>query len=125
VARFLSDAWFKEVEAAGARAPRAEDAVAVLQQIVTGGPQGEVRYHVIVAGGGAVLVRGPALAPDATFTEDYATAGAIARGELTTQAALLSGQIRVAGNMATLSARQDDLAGLDPVPPAVRAGTTY
>jgi putative sterol carrier protein len=80
---------------------------------------------VIVTGAGAVLVRGPAPAPDATFTEDYATAGAIARGELTTQAALLSGQIRVAGNMATLSARQADLAGLDPVGPVVRAGTTY
>ena len=125
MARFLSDAWFKEVEAAGGAAPPAENSVAVLQQIVTGAPDGEVRYHVIVAGGRAVLVPGPAGAADATFTEDYATAGAIARGELTTQAALLSGQIRVAGNMAALSARQDDLAGLDPVPPAVRAGTTY
>ena len=125
MARFLSDIWFEEVEAAGGQAQPAEDAVAVLQQVVTGGPEGEVRYHVIVAEGRAVLVRGPARAPDATFTEDYATAGAIARGELTTQAALLSGQIRVAGNMAMLSTRQDDLAGLDPVPPAVRAGTTY
>jgi putative sterol carrier protein len=119
----LSDAWFNEI--AAGTPPPADEPVAVLQQIVTGGPDGEVRYHVIVAGGRAVLVPGPASAPDATFTEDYATAAAIARGELTTPAALLSGHIQVAGNMATLSARQGDLAGMDPVPPAVRAGTTY
>jgi putative sterol carrier protein len=123
VARFLSDEWFNEI--AAGTAPPADEPVAVLQQVVTGGPDGEVRYHIVVAGGRAVLVRGPASAPDATFTEDYATAAAIAQGQLSTQAALLSGQILVGGNMATLSARQDDLAGLDPVPPAVRAGTTY
>ena len=98
----------------------------VLSQVVTGAPEGEVRYHVIVAGGRAVLTRAAMPgAADATFTQGYATAAAIARGELTTQAALLAGQILVAGNMATLSARQEDLAGLDPVPPAVRAATTF
>jgi putative sterol carrier protein len=125
VVRFLSDAWFKDVAAAAGHAPPAGEPVAMLQQIVTGGPDGEIRYHVIVSGGHAVLTPGSADAPDATFTEDYATAAAIARGELTTQAALLAGHILVAGNMATLSARQDDLAGLDPVPAAVRADTTY
>jgi hypothetical protein len=125
VVRFLSAAWFDEVQAAAGQAPPCEEPVAVLQQVVTGGPDGEVRYHVIVAGGRAVLIPGPAAMPDATFTEDYATAAAIARGELTTQAALLAGHILVAGNMATLSARQDDLSGLDPVPATVRAETTY
>jgi hypothetical protein len=125
VVRFLSDAWFEEVDAAAGHAPPSDTPIAVLQQIVTGGPDGEVRYHVIVAGGRAVLIPGSADDPDATFTEDFATAAAIARGELTTQAALLAGHILVAGNMATLSARQDDLAGLDPVPTTVREMTTY
>jgi hypothetical protein len=125
VVRFLSDAWFKEVQAAAGHQPPTGEPIAVLQQIVTGGPDGAVRYHVIVAGDHAVLIPGSADAPDATFTEDYATAAAIAQGELTTQAALLAGHILVSGNMATLSARQDDLAGLDPVPAGVRADTTY
>jgi len=125
VVRFLSDAWFDAVEGAAGYARPEGEPVAVLEQIVTGGPEGDVRYQVVVAGGRAVLSRGSGEIPDATFTEDYATAAAIARGELTTQAALLAGHILVAGNMATLSARQGDLAGLDPVPPAVRARTTF
>src|ERR1700704_1383748 len=99
MARFLSDAWFNEVEAAAGPAPTSGEPVAVRQQIVPGCSDGDVRYHVIVAGGRAVLNVGPAAAPDATFTEDYATAAAIAQGELTTQAALLAGHILVAGNM--------------------------
>src|SRR6202011_384914 len=93
----------------------------VLQQIVTDSPDGEVRYQVVVADGRAVLTRDQSLEADATFTAGYATASSIARGELTTKAALLAGRIHVAGNMATLSSRQEDLSGLDPVPAAVRA----
>ena len=123
MARFLSDAWFDEVAAAAP--PLTLPPTLVLQQIVTGGPDGEVGYHVSVGGGRARLSRGHAGTPDATFREDYATAAAIARGEQTIQAALLAGQIQVGGNMATLSARHDDLVGLDPIPAAVRAATTY
>ena len=123
MARYLSEDWFAEV-AADTPAP-AESPDVVLHQIVTDSPDGEVRYQVIVAGGRAVLTRGQTLEPDATFTAGYATATAIARGELTTQAALLDGQIHVAGDMATLSSRQEALSGLDPVPPAIRAATTF
>ena len=97
----------------------------ILEQVVTGTPAGDVRYQVVVAAGRAVVTRGRAGSPDATFTEDYPTAVAVARGELTTQAALLAGRIVVGGNMATLSASQDDLAGLEPIPAAVRAETTF
>jgi putative sterol carrier protein len=119
----LSDEWFDEVAAAAPPAPAAP--LLVLQQVVTGGPDGDVGYHVTIGEGRAVLARGPADAPDATFTEDYRTAVAVARGELTTQAALLAGQIVVGGNMAILSARQEDLAGIEPIPAAVRAATTF
>jgi putative sterol carrier protein len=119
----LSERWFNDV-AAAAPAP-ADTPDVVLQQIVTDSPDGEVRYQVIVAEGRAALTPGQTLKADATFTVDYATATAIARGELTTQAALLAGQIHVAGDMATLSSRQEGLSGLDPVPPAVRAATTF
>jgi hypothetical protein len=84
MARFLSDAWFDEVAAAST--PPDIQPTLVLQQIVTGGPDGEVRYHVAVADGRATLSRGHTGVPDATFTEDYATAAAIARGEQTVQA---------------------------------------
>jgi putative sterol carrier protein len=121
MARYLSEAWFEEVAAA---TPTGADGL-TLQQVVTGTPDGEVRYHVSVSDGSGRIHAGQAEAPDATFTEDYATAAAVARGQLSVHAALLEGRIRVAGNMAVLSARQDELAGIDPVPAAVRAATTF
>jgi putative sterol carrier protein len=123
VARFLSEAWFREVAAAGAPADR--EPVLVLQQVVTGTPDGEVRYHVAVGEGRAVVVGGQAARADATFTQSYDTASAVARGELASQAALLAGRISVAGDMTSLSERRDCLAGVDALPRAVRAATTY
>jgi putative sterol carrier protein len=121
VARYLSEAWFDEVSAT---TPTGIDGL-TLQQVVTGTPDGDVRYHVRVSDGTAWVRSGQAPAPDATFTEDYATAAAVARGELSVHAALLEGRIRVAGNMAVLSAHQEELVGLDPIPAAVRAATTF
>jgi hypothetical protein len=123
VARFLSEAWFQQVAAAGT--PAVPDPVLVLQQVVTGTPEGDVDYHVTVGVGRSALVAGPADHPDATFTQDWDTAAAVARGELSTEAALLAGRIAVAGDMASLSARRDSLIGLDPLTAAVRAATTF
>jgi hypothetical protein len=121
VARYLSEAWFEEVAAA---TPTGTGGL-TLQQVVTGAPEGEIRYHVSVGGGSTWVRAGQAEAPDATFTEDYSTATAVARGKLSVYTALLEGRIRVAGNMAVLTARQDELVGVDPLPDAVRAATTF
>ena len=122
MARFLSEAWFDDV---AAMAPIDDRTSLTLQQVVTDAPEGEVRYHVRVSEGRAAIYVGQAARPDATFTEDYATAAAVARGELSVQAALLAGRIRIGGNMATLSRYQEDLAGMDPIPAAVRATTSF
>jgi putative sterol carrier protein len=122
VARFLSEAWFDDV---AAMAPIGDRTSLTLQQVVTDAPEGEVRYYVRVSEGRAAIYVGEASQPDATFTEDYATAAAVARGELSVQAALLAGRIRVGGNMTTLSRYQEDLAGMDPIPAAVRAATSF
>jgi len=97
----------------------------VLQHVISGAPGGEVCYHVRVYEDAVTIVRGRAAQPDATFSEDYATAAAIASGALNAPAALLAGQIRVGGDMAALIAHQGLLAAGDPIPAAVRAATTY
>jgi putative sterol carrier protein len=126
VASYLSDQWFDEVGAMPA-APSQElaDKDLVLQHVVTGGPEGDVCYHVRIAGQAVSIVRGPAEDPDVTFAEDYATAAAIAGGALGAPAALLAGRIRVGGDLSVLIAHQDRLIVDDPVPAAVRAGTTF
>lgn len=128
--RFLSPAWFELV--ADQQAPPAPErgggdapAPLVLQQVVTGTPDGEVCYQVVVGAGRTSIAPGRAAEPDVTFTSDWPTATAIAQGALSTQAALLDGRIRISGTMAPLAARAGELAALDPVPAPVRAATTY
>jgi putative sterol carrier protein len=95
-----------------------------LEHLVADGPDGDIRYHVCLSDAGATVVRGPAATADVTFAEDYATAAAVASGSLSAAAALLAGRIRVAGDVATLVEHQP-LLRADPLPPAVRAATTY
>ena len=143
MARFLSPEWFAQVARfgssrlagqAGQAGQAAEPAAAlVLEQVVRDTPDGDVRYRVVVIGGSAYIQppaasrsdNGAPAAPDLTIACDWATAAAMARGDLSTQAALLAGRLRVKGNLARLSGRSADLIGLDPVPPEVRRLTTY
>ena len=129
MARYLSDEWFRQLGAAGfvdeVEAPVPAGREIVLQHVVTGAPDGTICYHVRVTAGSATVARGRANAPDVTFSEDYATAAAVACGELSAPAALMAGRIRVRGDLATLMAHQDTLAVADSVPAAVRSTTTY
>lgn len=120
--RFLSAAWFDRV--ACAADPAAELPDAVLQQVVTGAPEGEVRYQVIIRGGRATILKGSPGEADMTFTSDYNTATAIASGTLSTEAALSKGRIRVSGNLSCLDGHSEALAGLDPMASA-RAETLF
>jgi putative sterol carrier protein len=124
MARFLSEAWFDALAEPTGPANRGGAAGITVQQVVTDTPDGEVRYAVTISDERATVHPGRAARADVTFTEDYSTAVAIARGELTPQAALLAGRIRVAGNVAALMSRSH-LAYDDLIPPAVRAATSY
>lgn len=126
MASYLSDEWFEQAGALGEDAPTLlPEATLVLQHTVTGGPAGEVSYHVRLGDNTAEIVRGRSVDPDVTFAEDYTTAAAVASGALSAPAALLAGRIRVGGDMAALIAHQGILAGNDPLPAAVREATTY
>jgi hypothetical protein len=130
VVGFLTAEWFARVRAEAGPVERTPAEV-VLGQVVTDGPEGEVRYRVEVRRGRASLMAGSTGDADMTFTCDYTTASAIASGALSTQSALLQGRIRVAGSPAALLARRAPRLGapgediVDPVPAAVRAETTF
>lgn len=128
--RFLSDAWLAEMNAAVASArpaaPSSDDGPElVLEQVVTNAPAGEVRYTLVFDDGGVRVSPTCERHADATFTEDYETAVAIHRGDLTPQQAFMTGRIRVAGNLAALMANQEALAALDPALASLRQETTY
>lgn len=123
--QFLSPEWFERVEAATDDLPSAEsEDRLVLGQVVTGTPDGEVHYRVLLAHGKAWILRGEGRDAHVTFTTSYPTAAAIASGELSPQVALSGGQIRVGGNTALL-ARRGESTAVCALPDAVRRETTY
>lgn len=126
VAVYLSAEWFQRLrEALGPARPDEGAPDVVLRQVVNGAPGGDVSYQIEIRAGHASLVAGPTGEADMTFTSDYPTAVAIARGQLSTQSALLEGRIRVSGNPVALSAHQGAFGHLDPIPAWLRAETTY
>lgn len=123
MARYLSPEWFAALPSDPAATPEA-----VLEQVVEDTPEGTVTYRVEVAGGAAHVrwpVQAEAPSPDLRVTCSWATATAMARGELSSQQALAEGRLRVKGNLVRVAEVSDLLAGVDPVPATVRATTTY
>jgi hypothetical protein len=122
VVRFLSVAWFDEVNRLLPTVPA--DIDLVLEQHVSGGPQGDTAYQVRI-GSGVVTVGPPAGPADITLVLDYGTAVALATGALSTHDAFLAGRVRLRGNVARLDAAGAALAGLADAMAAVGASTTY
>ncbi len=123
--RFLSPEWLAAAaDAVCAAAPGGAGSL-TLQQVVTGGPDGEVAYRVRIAPDAVELLPGRADDADVMFTEDWDTAAAIGEGRLSPQAAFVDGRVRVSGNVALVMAAQESLAAVESALAGVRAATTY
>jgi putative sterol carrier protein len=128
VAEYLSRAWIEDLNQVAATVdPPVSDPVRApvcVQQVVTGGANGEVAYAIRVGDRLEVIV-GRVSAPDVTITEDVATAVAVGRGDVSPQDALLAGRVRVSGNVAALVGVQPALVRLSGIFDAVRLRTTF
>jgi putative sterol carrier protein len=94
-----------------------------VRQRVTGGPDGDVEYVLVLAGGDVGFESvGPA---DVELTTDYDTAAAISQGLLSPAAAFASGRLRVGGAVSSLVAHQDAFAGIGKLLAGVAEATTY
>jgi putative sterol carrier protein len=129
VARFASPEWIDELDRAISADPALQqvraDVSLVVEQTVTDGPDGDAVWHVVVDCGRVRVRRGNAPEPDVTFNQTYATAAAIARGELSAQTAFMIGQLKVGGDVSLLMAHQDTFDGVEDVFEAVRAATEF
>jgi len=131
MARFLSEEWFALVRAAlphsePADGARAEDGATItVRHRVTGTPDGDVDY-LVRAGNGRFSVEpggdGPA---DIEIIESYESAAAVSQGRTTPAAAFAAGQLKLAGDVALLAARQEHFVALGQLLAPVRAATTY
>ena len=74
-----------------------------MQYVVTGGPEGDVRYHQRWEKGSLVENSlGEAPDPEVTMTVSYSDSVALAKGEQNAQQAFMTGKVRATGNMAKL-----------------------
>jgi putative sterol carrier protein len=125
VAPFLSPEWLVELDAAGRSAQAPKDLRVVVQQVVLLDDGGEVAYSIRVGDGVVRVEAGRAGTADVTFTQPVAVARAIARGELSAQAAFLAGDLRVGGDLGTVLEGSRALAALADVFAPARAATTW
>jgi putative sterol carrier protein len=101
--KYLSQEWIEAYNAAMA----GDDAVraalkgksAVLQMVISGAPQGEVRYWLRLADGSATAGLGEAADADVTISQSYETSAQVNKGELDGQKAFMQGKVKIAGKM--------------------------
>ena len=111
----LSPEWLAALADAGRRASAPPEVRLVLQQVVVEDDGVEVAYAVRIADGTVQVEPGRAHDADVTFTQDRATATAIALGTLSAQAAFLAGRLRIGGDLSAVQLAARDLAALDDV----------
>ena len=101
--KYLSDEWFAEYQRLGAEMPTEPDANMTMQYVVTGGPDGDVKYYMSLEEGRITTVtRGAAPSPDITLSMKHENAVKIQRGDLTPTTAVMTGKVKSRGNMKLL-----------------------
>ena len=122
---FLTPEWIAALDAAAREAAVPAGVRLTIQQIVTDGPRGEVRYHLVLDDGRLRVHPGAADAADLTLVQTRAVAAALSRGELNAQQALEAGRLKLRGDIGRLAREGRALTAVEDVFAAVRAATVY
>ncbi len=113
--KFLSDGWAaalkQELNQSDAFRQAAAGQKATIQQVITGG-DGDTHYWITIADGQIDLGVGDVEGEDATITQSYDSAAALAKGELSPITAFMTGKLKIAGNMGLILGLQGALAQL-------------
>ena len=128
--RFLSAAWLDEMTSAAGLVSGFAPADGVapslsVRQVVTGGPDGDVIYDLLLDAQGVTVRRPGATAPDVAFEQDYDTARRLARGEAHPQVELAAGRLRITGAANRLTSWGPLLDALDEALAELRATTSW
>lgn len=124
---FLSPDWLAALDAAAqadpALAAATHGVTLVVEQRISDTPTGDVCFHVTFDDGRVTVTPGRATTTSVSFSQDYATARAIADGSESAQRAFMTGKLRVGGDLRTLLEHQEAMTALDDVFATVRAQT--
>lgn len=105
MAEYLSQEWLDESRALAGDQPERAGASARMQYVVSGGPDGDVKYSWVLENGKLVESRlGEIDDADVTLSMTYDDSVAITKGDLDANAAFMQGRMKVAGDMGKLMA---------------------
>jgi putative sterol carrier protein len=103
MAKWLTQEWLDEGKALSEGQPERPGASARMQYVITGGPDGDVRYYWVLENGKLLESNvGDLDDAEVTLTQTYEDAKRIQKGELDPNAAFMQGRVKVTGNMAKL-----------------------
>ena len=105
MAKWLTQEWLDEGKALSVSQPERPGATARMQYVVTGGPDGDIKYYWVLENGKLLESQiGDLEDAEVTLTQSYEDAMRIQKGELDANAAFMQGRVKVTGNMAKLMA---------------------
>jgi putative sterol carrier protein len=103
MAKFLSQEWLDEGRELAKDQPERAGASAKMQYVVSGGPDGDIKYYWVLENGKLLESQlGEIADADFTMSMSYDDAVAVQKGELDANAAFMQGRAKVAGDMAKL-----------------------
>jgi predicted lipid carrier protein YhbT len=101
--KWLSQEWLDQAKDMAQGQPDRPGASARMQYVVTGGPDGDIKYYWVLENGKLLESQlGELSDAEVTLTQTYDDALKIQKGELDANAAFMQGRIKVTGNMAKL-----------------------
>ncbi|HEU4321280.1 MAG TPA: SCP2 sterol-binding domain-containing protein [Acidimicrobiia bacterium] len=110
MSKFLTEEWARDVTAALNSHEGFKNAIGAadlaIQFETEDGPDGNVNYFLKSSGGTSNMALGDLEDADVTVKQSYDTATAIAKGDLNTQTAFMTGKLKVSGNLAKLMMHQ-------------------
>jgi putative sterol carrier protein len=113
--KFLSDEWAQALKSELNQSEEFRRAAtgqkATIQQVISGA-DGDTHYWITIADGQIDLGTGDVPEQDATITQSYDSAAALAKGELSPVTAFMTGKLKIAGNMGLILGLQGVLAQL-------------